>query len=133
MHAQDMLKQHPNKDNWNLELMERCIQECIDCAQSCTSCADSCLLEQNVKELARCIHANLDCADICETTGKVLSRLASPSEEIVKYQLVSCRTACEICEEECRKHAQHHEHCRICADACKSCRDACEEIISFMG
>ena len=133
MHAHDLLKLHPNKGSWNVEMVEKCVQECIDCAQSCTSCADACLSEQDVQALVRCIHADLDCADICDATGRVLSRLSRPSEEIMKQQLIACRTACEVCEVECRKHEKHHEHCRICADSCRSCKSVCDEIISFMG
>jgi hypothetical protein len=39
--------------------------------------------------------------------------------------LDTCRLACELCEDECRLHAAHHEHCKICSVACRACKDAC--------
>ena len=41
------------------------------------------------------------------------------------------RAACLACAEECREHAEMHEHCRVCADVCESCERACQALLKF--
>jgi len=41
--------------------------------------------------------------------------------------------ACRRCAEECAKHAERHDHCRICAEACRDCEAACREAIPTVG
>jgi hypothetical protein len=40
--------------------------------------------------------------------------------------------ACRICREECERHADHHEHCRICEDVCRVCEQACDRVLSIL-
>ena len=37
------------------------------------------------------------------------------------------------CAEECRMHADMHDHCRICASACDQMVEACRSMMSGMG
>ncbi|MEU7921763.1 four-helix bundle copper-binding protein [Micromonospora zamorensis] len=30
------------------------------------------------------------------------------------------------------RHADMHEHCRICADACRACERACRDLLATM-
>src|ERR687891_115765 len=59
--------------------------------------------------LARCIAECFDCARSC--------------------------TACADADlaEKCERHAQHHEHCRICADTCRRCEEACASLLEAIG
>ena len=41
-------------------------------------------------------------------------------------------TVCRSCGDECGRHAQMHEHCRVCAQACRRCGQACEELLAAM-
>ncbi|WP_181706096.1 four-helix bundle copper-binding protein [Chthonobacter rhizosphaerae] len=127
MHVQSMISTHPHvKGNTNDALI-RCIEECYDCAQTCTSCADACLGEDMVKDLTQCIRLNLDCADVCAATGAVASRRTGSNESVIKMMIEACAEACRLCGEECARHAQMHEHCRICAEACRRCEEACRQ------
>jgi hypothetical protein len=47
--------------------------------------------------------------------------------------LQACALACNVCGEECEKHASKHEHCRMCADACRRCEDACNRAVRSIG
>lgn len=132
LEAKDMLDTHPWPGNVDRSTLARCIEECFACAQSCTSCADACLSEDMVAELRKCIRLNQDCADICIATGRVLTRQTEYDAPTSKAILQACREACATCGEECSKHADMHEHCRICAEACKRCQDACDELLSAM-
>jgi hypothetical protein len=130
-HVTAMLETHPQATA--NEALARCVQECFVCALTCTSCADACLAEERVQELTRCIRLNLDCADVCDATGRVLTRQTSTEAGLVRSLLEACAQACRVCAEECERHAQHHEHCRVCAEACRRCEQACEDLRSAMG
>jgi hypothetical protein len=115
------------------QALAECIQECFDCAQACTACADACLSEKMIAELAKCIRTDLDCADICEATGRVLSRHTGYDANVTAAALESCIAACKACGDECARHANMHEHCRICADACRRCEEACQRLLVALG
>jgi hypothetical protein len=127
MHAQEMIRTHPQVRGQTNDALIRCIEECYSCAQTCTSCADACLAEDNVKMLTQCIRMDLDCADICNITGRIATRRTGSDEEMISRMLGACAAACRLCAEECEKHAGMHEHCRICAEACRRCMSACEQ------
>lgn len=131
-HLSEMLRTHPRASSAQLTGLQECIEACYDCAQSCTSCADACLGEQSVEELVRCIRLNLDCADVCNTTGNILARLTEPDMALIRKQLEACIEACRVCGAECERHAQMHEHCRLCAEACRRCEQACERVLQGM-
>jgi Domain of Unknown Function (DUF326) len=127
-HVAQMLEAHPQATA--NEALARCIEECFACALTCTSCADACLAEEDVQELVRCIRLNLDCADVCDATGRVLTRQTTAEPRLARSMIEACAQACRVCAEECERHAQHHDHCRVCAEACRRCEQACEELRS---
>jgi hypothetical protein len=129
--VQDMLRSHPSPAAQD-ESIVRCIEETFACAQACTVCADACLAEDDVSELRRCIGLNLDCADVCETTARVLSRATSSDLELTRSVLLACVQACRSCGAECKRHAEHHEHCRVCAESCRRCEEVCEETVAAL-
>lgn len=131
-HAQEMLGTHPWPGEVDRDALSRCIEECFSCAQTCTSCADACLSEDQAAELRKCIRLNLDCADICDATGRVLTRQTGYDAPSSKAQLQSCRKICTTCAEECERHTEMHEHCRICAEACRRCAEVCDELLVVM-
>ena len=126
MHAQQMIATHPDVRGNTNDALIRCIEECYSCAQTCTSCADACLAEEMVAELRQCIRLNLDCADICAATGSIGSRRTGGNVELLGPVIEACMVACRRCGDECERHAQMHEHCRICAESCRRCQAACE-------
>jgi hypothetical protein len=128
--ARRMIETNSSGPAVNAEALVECIEACFDCAQACTACADACLGEQDIQMLIRCIRLDLDCADICDATGKILSRQTAFDAEIAKATLQACAQACRLCGDECEGHAEHHEHCRICAEACRRCESACNNLLS---
>jgi hypothetical protein len=115
------------------EALVRCIEECLACAFACTSCADADLAEEDVRELARCIRLDLDCADVCDATRRVLTRQTSFEPSLPRSLVETCALACRLCAEECERHADHHEHCRICAEVCRRCEQACNDLLRSIG
>ncbi|MGW5054118.1 four-helix bundle copper-binding protein [Actinokineospora sp. NPDC004072] len=129
-----MLKTYP-KDLGGVDpdTLAACIEACFECAQACTACADACLSEDQVAELVKCVRTNLDCADICETTGRVLSRHTGYDADLTRAVVTACATACRSCGDECAAHADHHDHCRTCADSCRKCERACRDLLAALG
>ena len=83
-----------------------------------------------VADLWSCLTIDLNCADICASTGSVLSRQTMFSAAISVAALEACRTACRLCADECEKHTDMHEHCRVCAEACRMCEQACDLLLN---
>lgn len=132
MNVHEMLETHPWPGNVDRAALAGCIEACFRCAEICTSCADGCLSEESVSHLRKCIRINLDCADICGATGRVLTRQTEYDANVTKSQLTACRAVTQSCEEECRRHAEKHAHCRVCADACRDFQEACEALFAKM-
>lgn len=110
-----------------------CIEACLECEQACTACADACLSEESVAQLTKCIRTNADCADVCGATAQVLSRHTGYDANLTADVLRSCVTACRACADECGGHAEHHEHCRLCAEVCRQCERMCNELLAAVG
>jgi hypothetical protein len=94
---------------------------------------DACLSEPAVADLAKCIRSNLDCADIRDTTRRVLSRHTGYDANLTRAVLQACAHACRSCGDECARHANAHEHWRVCADICRRCEQACTDLLSTLG
>ena len=127
-----MLETYPQSINLDRQKLAATIDALIACGQACTACADACLSEEMVADLTKCIRTNLDCADICATTARVLSRHTGYDANISRTLLEACIMACKSCGDECARHAEHHDHCRICADACHHCEQACRDLLASM-
>jgi len=125
MHAREMISAHPDTKGGISEPLIGCIEACFDCAQTCISCADACTAEARVAELRQCIRLDMDCADVCAMTGALASRRSGENVAVLRCAIELCALACQLCAEECDTHAQHHRHCRICADECRRCHQAC--------
>ena len=128
-HAEAMLAYHPRPININRAVLLEALAALHHCTLACTSCADACLGEKEPQNLVRCIRLNLDCADVCAATARLLTRQTEPSGALVRRQLEVCEAFCQACQTECEKHAHHHEHCRVCAEACKRCAEACHAVL----
>jgi hypothetical protein len=132
MTTMPMLQTYPKSINLDRADLAGAIDALIACGQACTACADACLSEDMVAQLTTCIRTDLDCADICAATARVLSRHTGYDANISRALLEACATACKACGDECARHAEMHEHCRICAEACRACEQACRDLLASM-
>lgn len=94
------------------------------CITECNHCATACLDEEKVQMLTKCIKLDIDCAQICSLTVALLAR----GSEHGKHLMKECEEVCNACAAECEKHADHHEHCKKCAEACRSCAEECRSM-----
>ena len=130
MTVQEIIATHPHPTSVDREALLRCIDDCFDCAATCISCADACLGEDDVRDLVRCIRLCLDCADLCDAAGRIVTRQTEPDLDVMRATIEACVSACRACGDECERHADHHEHCRICAAACRRCAQSCNDLLA---
>lgn len=131
IHAQAMIQSSPITTDMDPAELADAIEVLIDCANTCVQCADACLAEGD-PSLARCITLNLDCADVCGTVSRVVSRRTEADPALIRPLLEACVAACRACGDECGSHAEHMEHCAICAEQCRRCEEVCRGLLMTM-
>jgi hypothetical protein len=130
--VEQMLSTTPNRGIAKRSALESCIEACAECELACTACADACLGEREVEPLRLCIRLNQDCADACDMTARILSRQLQVDTVFLRALLEACARICASCGAECQRHAGHHEHCRVCAEACRKCEQECRAMIQAL-
>jgi hypothetical protein len=131
-YAGQMLDAYPRDLNLDARMLTATMDALIECAQACTSDADADLSERNVAELVKCVRLCMDCADVCAATVRVISRQTDYDANLTRPLLEACAATCKSCGDECERHAQMHEHCRMCAEACRRCERACRDLLDAM-
>jgi Domain of Unknown Function (DUF326) len=131
-YAKQLLDTYPRNVNLDADLLAATIDALSDCAQACIADADDDLSEQNIAEMVKCIRLCLDCADVCAATLGVVSRQTEYDANVTRPLLEACVATCKSCGDECERHAQMHEHCRVCAEVCRRCEQACNELLAAM-
>lgn len=133
MRAADMIATHPDIRGRTSALLVAAIDEIAACAMICTSCADACMAEDTTDRLRQCVRTCLDCADVCAASMRLATRRTGSNAALLAEMLAVCATACRMCGLECIKHAEKHEHCRLCAEACLACAEACQRAMGEVG
>ena len=129
-HARQLLDTYTGTFNVDAGVLASAIGALSDCAQACVADVDADLSEQNLTEMVTCIRLCLDCADVCTATIGVTSRQASYDASVTRPLLEACVAICKSCGDECERHAQMHEHCRVCEQACRVCEQACRQLLA---
>lgn len=128
--TESLLRSHPRSDRARTKEYSDTLAALAACAEACSICADACLAENShVEMLRRCITTDLDCADVCTTTSRLLLRQTETPNDLIHAQLHACVVACQLCFDECSKHATAHAHCRLCAEACRLCQERCNFLL----
>jgi hypothetical protein len=128
-----MLATHPQQGRMQSQQLSQVVQTLEECAAVCTICADACLSEKMVADLVQCIRLNELCAISCEAMAHTLMRSGAQAHVVMlRSMLEDCAAACQACGQECVRHAQMHEHCRICAESCRHCEETCRQLLSTM-
>jgi Cys-rich four helix bundle protein (predicted Tat secretion target) len=103
------------------------VETANDCVHTGEVCLDHCFgqFQQGDTTLAKCASLVRELVACCEG----LSVLAiCNSRHLLEYVKVS-RKICEDCEKECRRHEDHHQPCKDCADSCAACMEECDRLI----
>jgi hypothetical protein len=131
-YAREMLGIYSGTINVDADVLAAAIDAVSDCAQACVADIDADLDEHDLAEMVKCILLCLNCADVCTATAGVISRPGAYEADVTKPLLQACVAICKGCGDECERHAQHHAHCRVCAEACRRCEQACRELLSAL-
>ena len=132
-YARQLLDTYPGTVNADAGMLAAAADALSDCAQACIADADADLREQDLAEMVTCIRLCLDCADVCTATLGVVSRQTDRDDAVTRALLEACVATCKSCGDECERHARHHGHCRVCAEACRRCEHACQELLGALG
>jgi hypothetical protein len=115
----------------DMDRMQECIEACSAAAQAATMCADACAGMGG--EMARCSAMCANTADMATTMMRAMLRPNGYDMTSMQGMLQGCMAMGMACAEECRRHADMHDHCRICAAACDQMVEACRNMMSGMG
>ena len=132
-YARQILASSIGKSPLDSALLGDALDALNDCIQACIADTDADLSEKDLADMVRCVRLCLHCTDVCAATAGVLSRPAEYDPNVVRPLLESCVAICKSCGDECERHARHHEHCRICAEACRRCESACRKLLGGVG
>jgi uncharacterized protein DUF326 len=131
-YARQLLDTYPRTFDVDTGVLAATIDALNECAQAFTADTAADLSERNVTEMVKCIRLCLDCTDICVATVGITSRQTEHDAMVIKPLLEACAAICKSCGDECERHAQMHEHCRVCAEACRRCEQACRKLLQAM-
>jgi len=131
-YARQMLDTYPRSGNIDADLLAATIDALRDCAQACNADNAADLSEPNLADMVTCIRLCLDCTDICTATAGVIGRFTGNRLSVNRPLLEACAAICRSCGDECERHAPHHVHCRICAEACRRCERACRALLDAL-
>jgi len=131
-YARQLLDAYPGTLSADAGMLAAAIDALSDCAQACIADADADLREQDLAEMVTCIRLCLDCTDVCTATLGVVSRQTASDAAVTGPLLEACIGICKSCGDECERHARHHPHCRVCAEACRRCEQACRKLLGVL-
>ncbi|MFN4264468.1 MAG: four-helix bundle copper-binding protein [Aquabacterium sp.] len=100
-----------------LQALSRCIVASDVCLAHCID-----LMSHGDTSMAACARRVTETRALCEA----MLTLASQKSPLLPRLSAVAKDACKACEDECRKHAAHHQACKNCAEACAACLQACE-------
>jgi uncharacterized protein DUF326 len=128
-YARQILDTYAQGRSLDLRILGDTIDALNDCIQACVVDTDADLSEHDLADMVKCVRLCLHCTDICAATAAVLSRPAEYDANVVRPLVESCVAICKSCGDECERHAQMHDHCRVCGAACRQCEQACRKFL----
>ncbi len=108
------------------EMMDQCIQECLNCHRLCLQTIQHCLRMSGMHEDPVHIGLLIDCAEICQTSANFMINRSGFHSKTCGL----CAEICLVCEEDCRAVGRDDEVMRACADTCRRCAELCRTISS---
>jgi hypothetical protein len=107
-----------------VDILSRCVSECLDCRRACTEAAVQVLSDG--AERPRALVSQLwDCADMCETNAGLMLR----GSALIQRTCETCAEICEACATQCDPFVDDvrlqasAQACRRCAATCRDAAD----------
>jgi hypothetical protein len=131
-YASLMIDSYPGALTVDSTMLAATIDALTDCGQACTADVGADLAEPNLSDMVQCIRLCMDCTDICGAAAAVLSRHSGNDADAARLLPEACAASCRKCGDECERHGQIHQHCRVCAQACRRCERACADLLDVL-
>jgi hypothetical protein len=131
--TREMLDSLTIQSSVDLGKLANAIEALLNTERTSTACAGAMVGVEGSSTMANAIRADLDTVDVVHATRSVLTRFVGDNVAVVRAELVAAIAASERSNLECGKHAHHHGHCRLCADATSACITACRELLDTLG
>ncbi|MCU1406693.1 MAG: hypothetical protein JWQ43_2996 [Glaciihabitans sp.] len=125
MHNKDMPMMGMGMD---MAMMQECIEACSAVEQACTMCAD----QMMGAEMAMCRSMCMNAADMSNTMMRMMMRSAGMQMDTMKAMLLATMMMMTACADECMKHADMSDECRMCAEVCRQCAMTCQKMMDSM-
>jgi hypothetical protein len=129
--AMQMMENH-QKDmpasGMDMAMMQECIEACSACEQACTTCAGMMMGEG----MAMCANMCMNAADTSNTMMRMMMRPNGMHAESFTAMLQATKAMASACADECMKHAEMSDDCRMCAEVCRQCAMATEKMMDAM-
>ncbi|WP_215449679.1 hypothetical protein [Streptomyces sp. ATCC 21386] len=129
IHTRELFDSVTTESNLGNETLAAAVDVLAECETAVTACATGMLAQKDADTLREAIDRDLDCADVVAATRRILTRHNGHDPALITAQVEACLIACRRSHDVCIGHAQHHEHCRICADATARAADSCRHIL----
>jgi hypothetical protein len=71
-------------------------------------------------------------ADVMNTMMRMMMRPAGMQGETMMSMLTATTMMATACADECMRHAEMSEECRMCAEVCRQCAMACQKMMDSM-
>ena len=123
MHSKDMAI-----TGMDMGMMQECIEACAAGEQAATMCADSMMGDSMMMCRSMCANA----ADVMNTMMRMMTRPAGMQGETMMGMLSATMVMATACADECMRHAEMSEECRMCAEVCRQCAMSCQKMMDSM-
>lgn len=123
MHTKDMPMM-----GMDMAMMQECIEACAAAEQATTMCADSMMGDSMMMCRSMCMNM----ADMSNTMMRTMLRPAGMEQESMMAMLSATMMMASACANECMKHADMSEECRMCAEVCRQCAMSCQKMMDSM-
>jgi hypothetical protein len=117
----------------DLGALATAIEALLNTERTSTACAGAMVGVSDSSAMVDAIRADLDTVDVVHAARSVMTRFVGANVAVVRSELNAAIAACERSNAECGRHAAHHGHCRLCADATSSCITACRDMLGTLG
>lgn len=127
----EIYESHPYKmhEKYFSTNISKCVEKCFECSSSAWICADACLSEDNFAHLIDCVKLCFSCSQVCLSTAHIVTVQHNLTRLFVRQQISACLEICKACAEECEKHQDMHEHCKLSAKISRECENTCQYLL----
>ncbi|PJJ70617.1 hypothetical protein CLV46_0139 [Diaminobutyricimonas aerilata] len=112
----------------DMDMMQRCMETLTAAEQACVMCADG----DAEAGMAMCASMCMNCADVSSAMMRMMLRPSGFEMQSMMAMMQATMTMMTACAEECEKHADMHEHCKLCAQACRTAAEAMDDMMASM-